>query len=232
MPFSDQSLRGYRMPISCDCHARHLRRRIVLTGGPGAGKTAVLELLRQSLCQHVVIRPEAAGIVFRGGFPRRDDVISRRAAQRAIYHVQRELEEVMEGDHGAITLCDRGLPDGAAYWPGPDEFWSAVGADRSHALQRYDAVIHLRVPAAAEGYDRRNPLRIESAEQARAIDDRITAAWDGHPRRYVVDPAQDFMSKAASALTIVRLELPECCRDHVTSALSANAQPDGKAASG
>lgn len=29
----------------CICHARHDRRRIVLTGGPGAGKTAVLELI-------------------------------------------------------------------------------------------------------------------------------------------------------------------------------------------
>ena len=85
------------------------------------------------------------------------------------------------------------------------------------------------MPAAAEGYDRSNPLRIESAEQARAIDARIAAAWDGHPRRYVVDPAQDFMSKAASALTIVRQKLPQCCRDHVTNALSANAEPDGKA---
>ena len=31
----------------CDCREPHERRRIVLTGGPGAGKSAVLELVRQ-----------------------------------------------------------------------------------------------------------------------------------------------------------------------------------------
>jgi broad-specificity NMP kinase len=37
---------------------------MVLTGGPGAGKTAVLELLRHSLCDDVAILSEAAGIIF------------------------------------------------------------------------------------------------------------------------------------------------------------------------
>ena len=54
----------------CGCAAKHRRKRIVLTGGPGAGKTAVLELVRQEFCAHVQVRPEAAGIVFGGGFPR------------------------------------------------------------------------------------------------------------------------------------------------------------------
>lgn len=59
-------------------------------GGPGAGKTALLELIRQSFCSHVKILPEAAGIVFGGGFPRESEPTCRRAAQRAIFHVQRE----------------------------------------------------------------------------------------------------------------------------------------------
>jgi len=45
---------------SCDRAVPHLRRRIVLTGGPGAGKTAVLELVQRSLCAHVRVL-EAAG---------------------------------------------------------------------------------------------------------------------------------------------------------------------------
>lgn len=206
----------------CECQEQHLRRRIVLTGGPGAGKTAVLELLRHSLCDHVVVLPEAAGVVFVGGFPRRDNVIARRAAQRAIFHIQRELEEAAEGEAAAIVLCDRGLADGMAYWPGPDDFWKSVGTERSQALGRYDAIIHLRVPEAARGYDHSNPLRVESAEQARAIDDLIMAAWDQHPRRFVIGAEQDFMAKAASALAIVRQELPECCRAHVSRALGAH----------
>lgn len=211
----------------CECQEQHLRRRIVLTGGPGAGKTAVLELLRHSLCEHVTLLPEAAGILFGGGFPRRDNVVARRAAQRAIFHVQRELEEAAEGESAAIVLCDRGLADGMAYWPGPDDFWKSVGTERSDALGRYDAIIHLRVPEAARGYDHSNPLRVESAAEALAVDDQILAAWDGHPRRFVIDAEQDFMAKAERALAIVRQELPECCRDHVSRALGTSVAQTG-----
>ena len=45
----------------CECDQPHVPRRVVLTGGPGAGKTAVLELVRRSLCRHVRILPESAG---------------------------------------------------------------------------------------------------------------------------------------------------------------------------
>jgi predicted ATPase len=207
------------MPKACECHSQHLRRRIVLTGGPGAGKTAVLELLRHSLCEHVLVLPESAGIVFGGGFPRRDNVAVGRCAQRAIFYVQRELEAAADAEGAGIVLCDRGTVDGIAYWPGPEDFWASVGTSRADALGRYDAVIHLRVPDADHGYGHQNPLRVESPPQARAIDDRILRAWDGHPRRYLVDATSDFITKARMAVEILRQELPECCRGHATQAL-------------
>ena len=203
------------MDRHCGCRQQHKHRRIVLTGGPGAGKTAVLELLRHSLCEHAAIVPEAAGIVFGGGFPRRDDDGSRRATQRAIYHIQLELEEVATASGAPIQLCDRGLPDGAAYWVGNGTLWEAVRDDRTEALARYDAVVHLRVPSAADGYGHQNPLRIESASEARAIDDRILAAWDGHPRRTIIEASADFIQKTGLALEAIRQELPPCCQSHV-----------------
>lgn len=103
--------------VTCECAAAHERRRVVLTGGPGAGKTAVLELVRQSFCEHVKVLPEAAGVVFGGGFPREDDAECKRAAQRAIFHVQRELENAGDSHNPTIVLCDRGTLDGLAYWP-------------------------------------------------------------------------------------------------------------------
>ena len=106
----------------CDCTGPHVKRRVVLTGGPGAGKTAILELVRQSFCEHVKILPESAGIVFGGGFPRDGRLEFRRAAQRAIFYVQRELEEAADADNPALVLCDRGTVDGGAYWPGPADF--------------------------------------------------------------------------------------------------------------
>ncbi|HEX2780989.1 MAG TPA: ATP-binding protein [Gemmatimonadaceae bacterium] len=205
----------------CECEIRNFHRRIVLTGGPGAGKTAVLEALKHSLCSHVAVLPEAAGIVFGGGFPRLDTIAARRAAQRAIFHVQRELETVADDGGATVVLCDRGLLDAIAYWPGPQDFWAEVGMTREAALARYDVVIHLRVPDGDHGYGNMNPLRVESAEQAAAIDERILDAWAQHPHRYVVDAADDFVAKVGRVLALVREELPACCRRHTRDALAA-----------
>ena len=198
----------------CACREPHPLRRVVLTGGPGAGKTAVLEIIKRSLCEHVVVLPEAAGIVFGGGFPRSSDAHVLRAAQRAIFFVQRELESAAEAGNPAIVLCDRGTVDGAAYWPGPDTLWSSVGIARMSELARYDAVIHLRPPSAEHGYERTNPLRIETPREAARVDERIALEWDGHPRVFVVEPTDEFVAKARLALDLVRAELPNCCRAH------------------
>ncbi len=197
---------------SCPCTVRHVPRRVVLTGGPGAGKTAVLELARRSLCEHVHVLPEAAGIVFGGGFPRNGGAGVHRAAQRAIYHVQRELESLADDANAAVVLCDRGTVDGGAYWPGPGDLWTSVGSTLREELARYDSVIHLKTPNSRAWYSRQNPLRQESLAEAAAIDARIEELWAAHPRRFVVDASRRFLDKAAQTLEILLDEVPECCR--------------------
>lgn len=199
----------------CDCVERHTARRIVLTGGPGAGKTAVMELIRLFFCEHVVALPEAAGIVFAGQFPRSARPPLRQAAQRAIYHIQRELEMVADVDNAAVVLCDRGTVDCGAYWLGDGDLYASVGTTREQELARYHAVIHLRTPTSPQAYNRRNPFRIESIEEAAAIDVQIAEQWAAHPRRFVVEPTEDFLHKAAETLALLREEIPPCCRHHV-----------------
>lgn len=185
--------------IDCDCREVHERRRLVLTGGPGAGKTAVLELVRQYFCRHIDVLPEAASVLFGGGFRRATTLRGRQAAQRAIYHVQRELESVaMAESNPAIILCDRGTVDGAAYWPGPGDFWKEVATTTEDELKRYDAVI-----------------QVESASEAAVIDLQIAKVWEGHPRRFIVENTTDFLKKAHQAIQILRAEMPECCRRHL-----------------
>jgi predicted ATPase len=195
----------------CACVATHARKRVVLTGGPGAGKTAVLELVRQYFCHHVLVLRESAGIVFGGGFPRGVSPAERASAQRAIYHVQLELEAMAAArEEPAIVLCDRGTVDGAAYWPGPGSLWASVGSSQEAELSRYDAVIHLRTPGV-QGYNHDNPLRIETVAEAAHIDQRIADAWARHPRRVFVDSDDDFLHKVHRALELIRAELPACC---------------------
>ena len=142
---------NFRSWVSCDCTEVHTPKHVVLTGGPGAGKTAILELIGHFFCHHVRVLPESAGVVFGGGFPRDKQPELQRAAQRAIFYVQRELETCGAIGRPAIMLCDRGTVDGCAYWPGPGDFFDALGTSAAEQLKRYDAVIHLRTPRDAEG---------------------------------------------------------------------------------
>ncbi len=204
------NLGSQHCPCTLDGHPTAL---VALTGGPGAGKTAVLEIAMRTFCNHIAVLPEAASMVFGGGFPRYDALSAREAAQRAIFFVQRELERLALGDGRlAVALCDRGTIDGLAYWPGkPAEFWRDVGSTHQAELARYQAVIHLETPAAEHGYNHQNQHRIETAAEARAIDRRIQAAWHDHPRRIVVPSRADFLDKVFEALKLIRAELPACC---------------------
>lgn len=198
----------------CHCQIeRHPTRRVVITGGPGAGKTALLGLALRQFCDHVTFIQEAASIIFKGGFPRRSDrATAVKATQRAIFHTQTELERLAEDADGAMTLCDRGTIDGSAYWPGPpDELFEEVGTTRAAQLARYHAVIHLRTPRAHDGYDQ-NTLRIENAAEAAFLDERIAAAWEGHPRRIFVESQHDFVAKVQAALAAIAAQVPDCCR--------------------
>lgn len=203
--------------MACKCEKTlHKCKRIVITGGPGAGKTAILEMVRRVLCPHVVILPEAAGIIFRGGFWRKPSVTARRSAQRAIFYVQREIERMVEEERSAaIALCDRGSLDGLAYWPGPKSlFFKQLQTTQDTELSRYVAVIHMRTPSALGGYDQSNPLRIENAEEAKAIDYKIEEVWQKHPNRYFVESSEDFLEKAKAAIRLIEKELPSCCKNH------------------
>jgi predicted ATPase len=184
-------------------------KKIVLTGGPGAGKTAILELAKRQFSGQFAIIPESASVVFGGGFWRHNTLPGRRAAQRAIYHVQREFETMLEEEGLAqVALCDRGTVDGAAYWPdGFDGFFQELGTTRAAEYARYTAVIHLRTPASEQGYNAQNPLRTESAVEAQAIDQRIHELWSGHPRVTIINSADDFLVKANRALAAIQREL-------------------------
>lgn len=205
---------------SCTCPLEHPARLVVLTGGPGVGKTATLEYLKKVLCEHVAILPEAASILFSGGFWRIASVSGERSAQKAIFGVQNELQNIFfEEKKWSLGLCDRGTIDGLAYWPGTEtEFFESLKTSIETEYSKYQAVIHLRAPAVKD-YNHQNPERIESAEKAIFIDRRIHEVWKGH-YNYIQIPSTDYFSeKIFETVKAINPFLPDCCRQRISEGL-------------
>jgi predicted ATPase len=178
--------------------------RIVLTGGPGGGKTTAADLFRREIGEKVVIVPETATMLFKGGFPRLGEPEARMATQRAIFHAQVALEDI-QGAHypGRVLLCDRGTIDGAAFWPddAPDGFFESLDTSLEEQLGRYDAVIFFESAAVGDiSIEGGNPARTESNEEARHLDVRLRELWSKHPNFHFVPHSTSFLAKLQDGL--------------------------------
>lgn len=194
--------------------------RICLTGGPGGGKTTAADLYRRELGESVILVPEAATMLFGGGFPRRTDVESSCATQSAIFAVQRALEETQTAAYpGRILLCDRGTIDGAAYWPeergGTDAFFAAHQTTLAKEHERYDAVIFFETAASGGiSIEGGNPIRNESLDLAVALDERLRALYCDHPRFVYVPHNQSFFKKITFGLATIESIVAQLRHEH------------------
>jgi predicted ATPase len=175
--------------------------RIVITGGPGAGKTVISRYLATQYPQQFVLVPEAATQVYDALQTRWDrlDVPGRRDVQRKIYQLQVDQEErTLRANPGKVLILDRGTIDGAAYWPeGPEDYWRDVGSSLAVELRRYDAVIWMQTSAVLGLYDgdSSNPVRFEHPEAAIRSGEVLMQLWSGHPRLRTVDAFVDMADK-------------------------------------
>lgn len=194
----------------------HRRCRLVLTGGPGGGKTTAADLFRRELGERVVVVPESATILFAGGFPRSSQLDARRAVQTAIFQVQRSIEDVQSAQFSErILLCDRGTIDGAAYWPGGDgDFFAAMGTTFEQELARYDAVVFFETAAVAgASIEGGNPVRSESLSEAVELDRRLRELWSRHPRFLLVPHMASFLRKITTGLALLESVVAELDRE-------------------
>lgn len=208
----------------CHCTVGHHARLVPVTGGPGAGKSRLRAELRRSLCEHVVVLPEAASVVFGGGFPPIATGLGRTAAQRSIYRFQLEFERVaIEDGRVAVALCDRGTIDGMAYWPSASaDCLSELGTRHERELERYAAVVATLesftcVPRRRRATMRRPRMRLESAHETMMLDDAHERAWAGLPRRLLRRSAQAFEANRGRAFACIRDLRPSRCGVHVSA---------------
>ena len=202
-------------------------RRVVLTGGPGAGKTVVSAAIARAEPGRFVRVPEAATQVYDALRTRWDllDLEGRRDVQRRIYRLQREQEERLGAEFpGRILLLDRGTIDGAAYWPGePDEYWRELCTSWNEEYRRYDAVIWLESSAALGAYDgmASNPCRFESAGEAIRSGERLLTLWKGHPQLKRVGAFADIGHK----VSVVRDLIGTLIDDHAETESPMRREP-------
>ncbi|WP_286266515.1 AAA family ATPase [Thalassotalea atypica] len=179
-------------------HKLNIKKRIVLTGGPGGGKTTALDLIRREFAGKIALVPESATMIFSGGIERTmdDDVL--KAQQTAIFHLQKNLEDIQRATYqDCLILCDRGSLDGLAYWPGSNEdFFKTMNTSLDEELNRYDAVIFFETAAkSGENIRSNNPIRNESDQKAIELDDKLQQVWSKHPNFNLVGSSESFIRK-------------------------------------
>ena len=175
-------------------------KKIVLTGGPCAGKTtAMVKVIEHfsSLGYKVFTIPEVPTMFTQAGMnyltSNKDFFFE---GEKATFQTQINLEDSFQRmaetlQQPVIIVCDRGTMDISTYLT-PD-FWNRIiseeGYTNSQLRNRYDAVLHL--VSAADGAEQfyttaNNAQRLEQADEeglkiARELDKKIVSAWKGHP---------------------------------------------------
>lgn len=182
--------------------------KIVITGGPCAGKTTAMSWIQNAFTQKgyaVLFVPETATELITGGVAPWT-CGSNVEYQQCQLKLQMEKENIFEQaartmkSDKILIVCDRGALDNRAYMDAV-EFAAAldfVGASEVELRDSYDAVFHLVTAAkGAEGFytTANNAARTETVEEAAALDDKLIAAWTGHPHLRVIDNATDFEAK-------------------------------------
>ncbi|MBQ9324584.1 MAG: AAA family ATPase [Clostridia bacterium] len=183
-------------------------QRVVITGGPCAGKTTAMSWIQNAFSQRgytVLFIPETATELISGG------VCPWTCGTNLDYQMcQMELQLKKEAlfDRAAKTMradkilivCDRGAMDNKAYM-NDQEFQTVLERLGLHEVElrdHYNAVFHLVTAAngAVEAYTfANNQARYESVEEAVKLDDRLIAAWSGHPHLKIIDNSTGFEQK-------------------------------------
>ena len=182
--------------------------KIVITGGPCAGKSTAMSWIQNAFTQigyKVLFIPETATELITGGVAPWT-CGSNVEFQKCQLKLQIEKEKIFEqaahtmAADKILIVCDRGLLDNKAYMS-EVEFAEAVGFIGSNEVElrdHYDAVFHLVTAAkgAEEFYTTaNNSARTETVEEAAALDDKLISAWTGHPHLRVIDNTRSFEDK-------------------------------------
>lgn len=183
-------------------------RKIVITGGPCAGKTTAMSRIQKVFARvgyKVLFVPETATELITGGVAPWT-LVSNEEYQKCQVSLQKRKEEIFEraarhmDAEKILIVCDRGVMDNRAYMNDIEfaNVMQELGLNEEEERNQYDAVFFLTTAAkgALEAYTlSNNGARTETPEEAIEVDDRLAAAWTGHPYLRVIDNSTSFEGK-------------------------------------
>lgn len=196
--------------------------KTVITGGPCAGKTTGMSWIQNAFTKlgyKVIFVPETATELITGGVTPWG-CGTNLDFQMCQMQLQMEKERLFEyaaktmPEERILIVCDRGTIDNRAYMNDLEfaQVLEALKTDEIQLRDGYDAVFHMTT--AAKGAEKfytlaNNEARTETSEQARALDDKLIAAWTGHPHLRIIDNSTNFEDKLKRLIAEIRSFLGE-----------------------
>lgn len=187
--------------------------KIVITGGPCAGKTTALSRIHKhftKLGYTVLFVPEVATELITGGVApwTCGSNLDYQKGQVALQLYKEQIFENAAATMAAekiLIVCDRGALDNRAYMS-EEEFAAVLSHINSNEIvlrDSYDGIFHLVTAAnGAEKYYTlsNNEARTETVEEAKELDQKILSAWTGHPHLRVIGNEGDFETKLSQLI--------------------------------
>lgn len=182
-------------------------KKIVLTGGPCAGKSEATAFLKNELLNAgykvFTVNETASELIAAGILP---SVIGRVEFQSLLLNMQLKKEEAYSyaatliNDEKTVIIYDRGVLDGKAYITDLqfNSIIKSLALTENDLRDRYDAVFHLRSSSKSDDdiYTlENNKARSEDKSAAADLDDKTLSCWVGHNHLRVIPCTSDFSEK-------------------------------------
>lgn len=192
--------------------------KIVLTGGPCAGKSTVFDTLNDYLTEkgyYVITVSETATELIRSKIlPNPSDKEHTLMFQDILLHQQYTKELISEvyakkmaKNQKEVILYDRSILDNRAYLDSKEDFdyiLNKNNLDELEVLNSYDLVLNLISVATCkpECY-KLDGVRYETLEDAQSLDKRTSTAWIHHPNFKAIKPTDTIEEKINLVITEV-----------------------------